>query len=65
MTKASDYLTQLAGDPAVSSGAKQRADLLRQLIRGREGLPPPAAAPAAPAAPAETDAAPNTTAPGG
>jgi hypothetical protein len=62
MTKASAYLTELAGDPAVGSGARQRADLLQQLIRGRQGAPP--AAPA-PAAPAEADAVPNATAPGG
>jgi len=62
MTKASAYLAQLAGDPAASSGARQRADLLQQLIRGRQGASAP---PAVPAAPAETEAAPNATAPGG
>lgn len=64
MTKAAAYLAELASDPAATQGARQRADLLQQLIRGREGKPP-AAAPPAPAPPAETEAAPNATAPGG
>ena len=62
MTKASAYLIELTADPRVTQGARQRAVLLQQLIRARQGEP---AASAAPAAPAETEAAPNATAPGG
>jgi hypothetical protein len=62
LSKASAYLEELTADPGVTQGARQRAALLQQLIRARQGEAPAAAA--APA-PAETETAPNAAAPGG